>query len=156
MGVQFSRAAILDIEAKYRALGPAAEAMMDTELGAIAEAGKDAVIEGIYAASTPYGESQGHQGRSDPSRAGAGEDIVSAVAVRKIPIADPTVRIWEFGWLDTFPDYFKFQEGGFMHAGANGKFVEGMHALRDASTAARVKMKRVGPTIIAKLARLAP
>lgn len=151
MGVQYSRAALLDIEEQYRSLGPAAEGMMDEQLSAIAEEGAEGVRQGIETASTPYGLSQGRGGRSDPARG----SMLADVKVRKIPIADPTVRIWEFGWIENFEKYYTFQEGGFTHW-VSHKLIPGMFALRDASTAARVRMKTVGPTIIKALYKLAP
>lgn len=38
----------------------------------------------------------------------------------------------EFGWIDTFEDYFGYQEGGFNHW-LSGKRVEGMYAVSDAA-----------------------
>lgn len=142
MGVQFSRANIIDDLSGRIAAVPKAVASVDKDLSALASASAEEMKHYIRTRGTAYSNSQGRAGRVVTG------DMVNDVSYRKIPIGDPTVHIWEFGWIGRFQKYYKYQEEGFNHVAAGA--VIGMFALKDASTTARDRMRLVAKEILAR------
>jgi hypothetical protein len=146
MGVRFSRAAILqDWEGRLHQI-PAVVAEADRQLERIAEEGAEEMRGYISTRGTSWSNAQGRAGRID---SGA---MLDAVQSRPNPNRSNRVFSWEFGWVEKFLDYFRFQEEGFTHVGGNS--VEPMFALRDASSTARDKMVVLGPKILRDLKNL--
>lgn len=146
---RYSRANYLDDLLGGLAKSQAAIATVDEELGALAASSSEDVKELIGIRGTDFSRSQGRSGRVNPDRAD-GVTMQEAVSYRRIPKPSATVYIWEFGWFgEDFMQYFLFQEEGFRHW-VSGKMVPAMNALRDADTQARVRMAKIGPTIMAK------
>lgn len=140
MGVRFSRANAIDDLTGRVARVPAAIASVDKDLAELAAASAEEMKGYISTRGTEYSRSQGREGRIDSG------EMINDVTFRKIPIPDPTVHIWEFGWIDTFLKYFKYQEEGFNHV--YGGSVIGMFALKDASTTARDRIRVLGGVIL--------
>lgn len=144
MAVRWSRAnAIDDIEERIRRLGTDALKSVDSDLEHLARESAQEMQQ--YIASRGTAKS-GKTGRIES------EEMINDVSYRKIPATSPKVHLWEFGWVETWYKYFKYQEEGFNHVG--GSSVPGMFALKDASTTARDRIKELGPLILQKAAAI--
>jgi hypothetical protein len=142
MGVRFSRANIIDDLSGRIAAVPAAIASVDGDLSVLASQSAEEMKHYIGTRGTAYSQSQGREGRVVTG------DMQNDVSFRKIPIGDPTVHIWEFGWVGRFKKYYKFQEEGFNHITTGA--VVGMFALKDAATTARERMRLISREILAR------
>lgn len=145
MGIRTSRAnAISDFTGKLKMV-PSVLRSVDGDLGRLAEESAQNMQQNIATRGTAYSASQGRAGRVET------ENMINAVTFRRYPKAGPTVFLWEFGWIEQWEPYFKYQEEGFVHIGSGN--VEGMFALRDASTEARDRIFLIREMILAKAAK---
>lgn len=148
MGSKFSRANVIqDWQGRLHASAQAMHSV-DSDLAFLAEQSAQDMQHLIASRPThsDWAKQEGRTGRVDSQK------MVDAVEFRRNPHASRLVFSWEFGWLDTFMKYFRYQEEGFNHIYAGP--IEPMFALRDASMEARDRLTLLGTQIFEKAARL--
>lgn len=145
MGARFRRNTLEDMAHDMRGVAVGAVPELHDRMEELGQRTESDIQRRITESYTRTGEARVASGRG--SHAGRRvEDVMYNAVEHRTTSPVPAVVNSEVGWINTFLEYFGFQEKG-------TRYIPAMHALRDAGDEARDELKELGRDYIKDAAR---